>query len=159
MFLSGGLALWFEVSSILTAMVLGATVANLAQHHTRPFHAIEGIERPFLILFFVFAGASLHLEALVTIGTVGILYVGARILGRVVGGWLGGALCGSPPATRNWIGLALLPQAGIALGVALLAAERFPDLGQSLLTVAIGATVAFELGGPLCTRYALARAS
>lgn len=154
-FLGGGLALWLEVSPLLTAMVLGATVANYASHHTRPFHAIEGIERPFLILFFVFAGASLETEALETIGVVGGVYLVARAVGRWAGGWVGGTLAGSSAGTRHWIGLALMPQAGVAVGLALIAAERFPVYGTQLLAVAIGATVVFELIGPIFTRSAL----
>ena len=60
-FLCGGLALWPHVSFLLAAMALGATVASLARHHRRPFHAIEGIEWPFMILFFLLAGASIAL--------------------------------------------------------------------------------------------------
>jgi NhaP-type Na+/H+ or K+/H+ antiporter len=69
--------------------------------------------------------------------------------------WLGGVLSRAPAAMRRFMGPALMPQAGVALGLALIAAERFPELGPSLLTIAIGTTVVFELLGPLCTRWAL----
>lgn len=158
-FLCGGLALWLEVSFVLAAMALGATTANRARRHRRrPFHAIADIEQPFMVVFFVLAGASLHLDALALIGGLGILYLLLRVVGRVAGAWAGARLAGAPATSRRWMGVALLPQAGIALGMALVAAERFPELGATLLPLAIGATVVFELVGPVCTHRALLRA-
>ncbi len=156
-FLCGGLALWLEVSFILAAMVMGAVVTNVARHHKRPFHAIEGIEWPFLVLFFVLAGASLDIDALWLGGSVLLGYVVLRVLGRLLGAWLGGALCRDDPAQRWWMGLAMLPQAGVALGMALVAMQRLPTLGEIILPVVVGATVIFEVIGPVLTRLALRR--
>jgi Kef-type K+ transport system membrane component KefB len=157
-FLCGGLALWLDVSFLLAAMVLGAVVANLARHHARPFHAIEGIEWPFMILFFVLAGASLHLNSLPGIGLIGAAYICLRIAGRLLGAWVGGAIAGMKPSMRLWMGLALMPQAGVALGLALLAAQRFPQFSGTVLPVVVGSVVIFELIGPIFTRMALRRA-
>ncbi len=158
-FLCGGLAIWLEVSFLLASVALGATVANLARHHARPFHAIEGIEWPFMILFFVLAGASLEVAALAHAGSWLGAYVSLRLVGRLAGGWLGGALPPIAPDVRRWMGIALLPQAGVALGMALVAAQRFPELGESILPVVVAATVVFELVGPIGTRLALEKAS
>jgi Kef-type K+ transport system membrane component KefB len=157
-FLCGGLALWLEVSFLLAAMVAGILVANLARHHTRPFREIENIEWPFMILFFVLAGASLEIGQLAAIGSVGLAYVALRLAGLVAGGWLGGLLAGTGPATRRLIGLAITPQAGVALGMALVAGNRFPEMRDQILAVVIGSTVIFEIAGPVLTRAALARA-
>lgn len=156
-FLCGGLALWLEVSFILAAMVMGAVVTNLARHHKRPFHAIEGIEWPFLVLFFVLAGASLKIDALWVAGFGMLGYLVLRVLGRLLGAWLGGALCRDEPAQRWWMGLAMLPQAGVALGMALVAMQRLPDVGVIIVPVVVGATVLFEIAGPVLTRLALRR--
>ncbi len=153
--LCGGLALWLEVSFLLAAMVLGATVANLARHHQRPFHAIEGIEWPFMVVFFVFAGASFQLESFLHLGVVGTAYCLLRAAGRLVGAWAGGELAGADSVMRRWMGLALMPQAGVALGMALMAKEKFPAFGEIILPVAVGATIIFELVGPFTTRAAL----
>jgi Kef-type K+ transport system membrane component KefB len=155
--LCAGLAVWAEVSYILAAIVLGAVVANLAKHHDRPFHAIEGFEWPFLILFFLLAGAALHIEALAQVGLLGGGYIGLRIAGRVLGTRLGGWLSGADTTTRRWMGLALLPQAGVAIGMALLASHRFPELKDVILPVVLGSTVIFELLGPVMTRRVLIR--
>jgi Kef-type K+ transport system membrane component KefB len=155
--LCGGLALWLGVSFLLASITLGAVVANLARHHTRPFHAIEGIEWPFMVLFFVLAGASLELRALADAGAWLAAYVGLRVIGRLAGAWLGGWLPPADAALRRWMGIALLPQAGVALGMALVAAQRFPEFGEVILPLVVAATAIFELVGPLGTRLALER--
>ncbi len=154
-FLCAGLAIWLEVSFLLAGMIAGAIVVNFAKHHNRAFHEIEHIEWPFMVLFFVLAGATLDVQMLYQIGAVGIGYVVLRTLGRVLGGWMGGAIAGSERLHRQWIGLALIPQAGVALGMALVASSHFPDLGSTLLTVAVATTIVFELFGPILTQQAL----
>ena len=155
--LCAGLAIWADVSYILAAMTMGSVVANLAKHHDRPFHAIEGIEWPFLILFFLLAGAALRVDALASIGLLGAGYIGLRIVGRIVGTRLGGRLSGTDVSTRHHMGPALLPQAGVAIGMALLAGQHFPELRDTILPVVLGSTVIFELVGPVVTRRVLIR--
>jgi Kef-type K+ transport system membrane component KefB len=153
--LCGGIAIWLEVSFLLAAMVLGLVVANLARHHSRPFHAIEGIEWPFMILFFLLAGASLHVQSLAEVGLIGAIYIVCRIVGRLLGAWVGGTLSHAAPTLRRWMGMALMPQAGVALGMALVATQRFPQFSETIFPVVIGATVLFEAIGPVLTRTAL----
>jgi Kef-type K+ transport system membrane component KefB len=119
--------------------------------------AREGIEWSFLILFFLLAGASLHVEALAQIGLLGAGYVGLRIVGRILGTRLGGWLSGVESATGRRMGLALLPRAGVAIGMALIASQRFPELRDSILPVVLGSTVVFEIIGPVITRRILIR--
>ena len=157
--LCGGLSLWLGVSFILAAMLLGATTANLAaRHRKRPFHAIEHIEQPFMVIFFVLAGASLDIGSLALVGWFCAAFVVLRAVGRILGAALGAWMASASRETRSWMGLALMPQAGVALGMALVAAERRPEVADTLLPLVIAATVVFELLGPLCTRYALGRA-
>jgi Kef-type K+ transport system membrane component KefB len=157
LFLSLGLALWLEVSFLLTGIVMGAVVANMAKHHERPFHEIEGVEGPFMILFFLLAGASLRLESLVAVGLLGPAYMLLRTVGRLTSSWLAGRMSGAPAGWGRWMGPALLPQAGVAIGMALVVLDRFPDLADTILPVMIGSTVVFELVGPMLTRLALMR--
>lgn len=154
-FLCGGLALWLNVSYLIAAIVMGAVIANLARHHEYPFHAIEGIESLFMVVFFVLAGASLEFDALAAIGAIGAVYVLCRALGKYAGAWLGAALGGSAGSDRRWMGLALLPQAGVAIGLALVASNRFPEFSQLMLPIVIASTVVFEIIGPVFTRLAL----
>jgi len=156
-FLTAGIAVRVEVSYLIAGMVAGAIVANLARHHDRAFHEIEHVQWPFLILFFVLAGASLKLDVLADLGLVGGAYVLLRIMARVGGGWLGGALGAVPVAQRPWIGMALLPQAGVAVGMALIAAQEFPEHRDLILSLTIGTTVIFEVLGPIAVLWSVRR--
>lgn len=157
-FVCGGLAIWLDVSFLIASMVMGATIANLARHHEYPFHAIEDIEWPFMVVFFVLAGASLETGALRDVGLIGFTYVIFRVAGKLAGAWLGARISGADSITRRWMGLSLLPQAGVAIGMALLAANTFPAYASLILTVVISATILFELVGPAFTRFAIRRA-
>jgi len=158
-FLCAGLSLWLDVSFLIVGMTTGAIIVNVAPHHSRAFHEIEHIQWPFMILFFILAGASLDVSALGKIGLIGLGYILLRIVSRVVGGWVGAVIGGAPRKQRFWFGMALLPQAGVAVGIALIAAEQFPAYGEIILTVTIGTTVIFELIGPTCTLIALKKAT
>ena len=157
--LCGGVALWLNVSFLIAAIVMGAVVANLAHHHDYPFHAIEGIESLFMIVFFVLAGASLEFGALAAIGVIGAVYILCRALGKYLGAWIGGYLSNSGQDNRLWMGVALLPQAGVAIGMALVASNRFPEYRQIMLPIVIASTIVFEIIGPVFTRLAIHRAN
>jgi len=111
-----------------------------------------------MILFFILAGASLDVGALHNVGLIGLGYVVLRILSRIIGGWIGAVIGGAPREQRPWFGIALLPQAGVALGTALIAAEEFPTYAEAILTITISTTVVFELFGPSGTLLALRKA-
>jgi len=157
-FLCGGLALWFGVSFLIAAMTLGCVIANFAKHHEYPFHEIEGIEWPFMAIFFVLAGATFDISAIFDAGIILLAYCLLRTAGKLAGSWAGCRSTAADALTRRWMGPALLPQAGVALGMALVAAEAFPEYRQLLLTSIIGSTVIFEIVGPVITRIALAKA-
>lgn len=154
-FLCTGLALQLKLSFLLATMAMGVSVTNLAKHHTRPFHAIESIEWPFMIVFFILAGASLQINALHGVGILGLLYVLLRTFSRI----LGSALA-SLPLSMNfresvWLGLALLPQAGVPLGMALVAVEKLPEIKNIIIPIVLSASVIFELIGPILTKHAI----
>lgn len=156
-FLTAGLAIWFELSYLISGMTVGAIIINRASHHTKAFHEIEHIQWPFMILFFILAGAMLETDALLHVGGYGAAYMALRVLARVAGGGIGAWLGRAPADERPWYGLALLPQAGVAIGMALVAAEQFPQWGETIMAVTIGTTIAFELLGPPVTLYAIRR--
>ncbi len=156
-FLVAGLAIWLEVSFLLAGMVCGCVLANFAQHHVRAFHEIEHVEWPFMTLFFFLAGSQLQMESLLDLGLLGLGYIGLRFVGRLIGGWVGGKACGMPAIEQRWVGLTLMPQAGVALGMALIASDAMPQWRDAIMTVTIGSTVVFEILGPLMTQVALVR--
>ncbi|XKH02272.1 cation:proton antiporter [Marinobacter nauticus] len=145
--LAAGISGFLDVSYLLTAMTLGIIVANAARHHVRPFRSIEGLSDPFLAIFFFLAGMMLDWSALPALGLIGGVYILARIAGRLLGGYVGGALCHADRDIRLRNGACLLPQAGVAIGLALAASERLPEL-TFLLPLVVGSTVIFEIIGP-----------
>ncbi len=158
-FLSAGLALWLEVSFLITGMVAGSVVSNLARHHDRPFHEIEHIQWPFMILFFLLAGATLDIEALGLMGWAGAMFLASRTIARLVGGYCGARLGGLPHREAFWYGPALLPQAGVAVGMALVAGEQFPNWAASIMAFTLASTVVFEVLGPPLTLMSIRRAA
>ncbi|MCP5043542.1 MAG: cation:proton antiporter [bacterium] len=155
--LCGGIAISLGVSYLLASMTMGVVVANLARHHTRPFRAIEGIEWPFMVLFFVLSGASIEVAGLGSVAGLTTAYVLLRTLGRWLGGRLATHVDGGRLTTRG-IGPSLLPQAGIAIGMALVASQRVPEYGAQILTATVAGTIVFELIGPILTRRSLVHA-
>jgi Kef-type K+ transport system membrane component KefB len=137
-------------------MLAGTLVANLSRHHTRSFNEIEHIEWPFLVFFFVLSGASIDLYRLDEALGLTLAYILLRLAGRYLGGMLGVRLARHRQAELPAnLGLALTPQAGVAMGMALLAAERFPEHGPVLLSAVVASTVVFEILGPLLVRRVL----
>jgi Kef-type K+ transport system membrane component KefB len=128
-FLSAGLSLWLEVSFLITGMVVGAVIVNLAAHHTKVFHEISHIQWPFVVLFFIRAGGALDIAVAVTSGGIGLGFVVLRTIARIAGGWIGVLIAGEPVRSGPWYGVALLPQAGVAIGMSLIAAQQFAERG------------------------------
>ncbi|WP_299356723.1 cation:proton antiporter [uncultured Shimia sp.] len=156
-FLTAGLSLQFQLSYLISGMTAGMVIVNTARHHTKAFHEIEHIQWPFMILFFLLAGASLDLGDLKTVGIVGGAYLTLRSVARVFGGWVGARLGNAPVAQRPWFGIALMPQAGVAIGMALVASKHFPQWSESIMALTVSTTIAFELIGPFATLYAIKR--
>jgi Kef-type K+ transport system membrane component KefB len=156
--LCGGVASLIGVSYLLACMVLGAVVANRARHHTRPFHAIEGVSQPFLVVFFLLAGFQLDPSMFALVGLAGAGYVIFRSIGKIFGAYVGARFARAPDDLAKRIGWCLLPQAGVALGLGLLAAERFPEFGGAILSLLVGTTFVFEVLGPVAARVSLKRA-
>lgn len=158
-FLAAGLALWLEVSFLVTGMTAGAIIANFAKHHDRAFHEIEHIQWPFMILFFLLAGALLEVDALLLLGWTGVVFIVLRTLARIIGGSMGARLGGVPPREAPWYGPALLPQAGVAVGMALVAGQHFPDWSSIIMAFTVASTIVFEILGPPVTLLAIRRTS
>jgi len=155
--LAVGIADMLHLSLLLTSMALGIAVVNLQSTSSTFFEVLEDIESPLYLLFFVLAGANLKLSSLRHIGIIGSTYFIVRIIGKVAGATLGGYLGKVPKRIRNNIGLGLLPQAGVALGVALVAKSNFPEIGNSIFTTIVATTVIYELMGPIFTKFGLLR--
>jgi len=162
-FITAGLAVLLDVSLILACMSLGMIVINLYPQDNKPiFEHIKSISLPIYILFFVIAGINLHLGLLASIGAIGIVYVICRSLGLISGSYLAALTSKADPVIRNNIGLGILSQAGVAIGLSLIAAHKlselgYPEVGTLIVTTVAATSVVFEIIGPLSARFAIMR--
>lgn len=157
-FLCAGLAEVSGASYLLATMTLGTVVANRAPESGRPFHAIERVREPFLAVFFLLAGFRFELATVTSLGLIGALYVLGRSVGFVGGSWAAGRLLDAPAGLRRRIGWCLFPQAGVAMGLALLAEREVPSVAGTVLPLIIATTILFEVIGPVLLRWQLAGA-
>ena len=142
---------WLDISLPLAALVAGATAATVSPQSfsVRLFRTIKTVEQPLYLLFFALAGASIHLADVPKVGVVGIAYVVVRVAAKIVGGLTGGLVGGLGWRRSLRLGVNLTPQAGVAVGLAVIASERLGTPGAEAATVVLGAVVLFELVGPL----------
>ncbi|MCR4950298.1 MAG: cation:proton antiporter [Solobacterium sp.] len=154
-----GIAGLLGLSSLLVCMAIGALYVNLWTDSERILGCIDDWTYPLFMLFFVISGAALNLSTLPKVGMVGIVYVLARFGGKFLGAWLGGTLSKQPAVVKNNLGWALMPQAGVAIGMATMVLKQLPaEYSQQIQTVILGATLIYEIAGPLSARTALQRA-
>ena len=161
--ITAGLSVFLEVSLILACMTMGIIVVNLYPQDNKPvFEHIKSISLPVYILFFVIAGINLHIGLLVSIGAVGLVYIICRALGLISGSYISALVSKADPVIRDNIGLSILSQAGVAIGLSLIASNKLtemghPEMGSIIVTTVAATTVVFEIIGPLSARLAITR--
>jgi Kef-type K+ transport system membrane component KefB len=156
--LSIGIATWLHLSVLLANMFLGAVLVNINKSSLNPFEVLKTVDSPLFLLFFVLAGANLEIRLLPQLGLIGLAYLISRLVGKVTGAGLGAHISDASKSIKKYLGLGLVPQAGVALGCALVAKNDFPAIGGMIFTTVVATTVVYELVGPLCTKYALQKA-
>ena len=159
-----GLCALLGISPLLGCMAMGTVYTNIAEND-KLFKQLAYFSPPILLLFFVRSGMSFQLDALISaqgaLNGVPLLVIGAsyfivRILGKYLGAWLGCWTVGKSRLVRNYLGLALIPQAGVAIGLAALGARTLGGtMGRDLQTIILASSVLYELIGPGCAKLAL----
>ncbi|HKK01963.1 MAG TPA: cation:proton antiporter, partial [Desulfuromonadales bacterium] len=147
-----------HLDPLLASLALGMVMANSSPRWHRIADSLHQIDYPLYVVFFVLAGANLHLETLAQLGLLGIAYVVTRIAGKLVGGMLGARLGSFDRRQVLYAGSTLLGQGGVAIGLATSLGRGWPEGGHMLQTVVLGSVVIFELVGPLALRFGLIRA-
>jgi len=156
-----GLAEMIEVSAMLTCMALGTAVINLnVQVGNRSNELVDNIMTPVFVLFFAAIGMEMDFSLFHLMWPLVIIYCVGRSIGKITGCSLGGVLAKSEPKIKKYIGLAMLPQAGVAMGLAFLAAQALSgyELGGTIITLATTTTVVFGLLSPPLVQYAVRKA-
>ena len=159
-----GICAMADISPLLGCMSMGMTYINLTGDE-KLFRQLGYWSPPILLLFFVRSGLSFNLGALTdTLGAsgsvplllVGILYFAGRIVGKYAGAYLGALAVGKGRGVRNYLGLALIPQAGVAIGLAAMGARTLGgSAGTALETIILSSSVLYELIGPACAKLSL----
>ncbi len=148
----------YALSDLLLCMALGATVVNLRNDALEILDNTDAWTPPLFMLFFVISGAELDLAVLPTVGILGVIYLVTRSLGKYFGAWLGATVTKASPNIRKYLGITLLPQAGVAIGMAQIVITSLPQYGAQIQAVVLCATLIYELVGPVLTKIALTKA-
>lgn len=158
-----GVCAAMNVSPLLGCMSMGCVYVNVTDDD-KLFKQLNYFSPPILLLFFVRSGLSFDLGALLkptggggsSLLTIGVLYFLARILGKYAGAFTGCLLAKKPRKTRDYFGLALIPQAGVAIGLSALGARTLGgEMGNALETIILASSVLYELIGPACAKLSL----
>ena len=147
-------------SSLLVCMMLGTVFCNICPLSEDLMNASDKWTSPLFALFFVISGAELELGvfAEVAIVIIGVVYIVFRSLGKYFGTLISAKATACPPQVIKYLGITLLPQAGVALGMCTIAAAEWPGEGALIRNITLFAVLIYELFGPLATRWALTRA-
>ncbi|MBU0683446.1 MAG: cation:proton antiporter [Candidatus Omnitrophota bacterium] len=164
--LCSGVSVFFHVSLILANLSLGMMFANSYLYaNRRAVEAVNFVSVPIYTIFFVIAGAHLQISLLPAMGVLGVLYIVCRSLGLIGGAFFGTTITKADPVLRKYLGLGILSQAGVAIGLAIMATRDFSMLGQAGKDLAVlvintiaATTIVFEIIGPIATKFAIQKA-
>ncbi|MBU0676318.1 MAG: cation:proton antiporter [Proteobacteria bacterium] len=164
--LAAGLAIKMDLSLIMVSMAIGAWLANTHRHRNeQSFESVKLFTPPIYTFFFILVGARLRLDLLPQLGVVGLLYILGRTMGKWTGAFIGGQISGAATTVRKYLGLALLSQAGVALGLSLHVYDHFSSqgaaghaLGVTVLNVIAATTFIVQILGPPAVKMAITKA-
>lgn len=146
------------LSSLLTCMAMSATYVNISKVSHKVFDQVEKITPPLFMLFFFLSGAGLDMSLLSSVGLAGMIYIVSRVAGKVFGAGMGAHISNAQPVVKKYLGFNLIPQAGVAIGLANIVYPILPEYGVQIRTVILCATIIYELIGPVTTKLALTKA-
>ena len=156
--IGSGLASYLTFSPLLTCMMLGATVVNLSEKSNRVFSVINDFTTPVYLLFFALAGAGLDLRAFFGVGALGIGYVLARAGGKILGAYTGARISDADTVVTKYLGLSLIPQGGVSIGLTMLIRKELPQFSGTITTIVLFSVLVYEILGPILTQIAIHKA-
>lgn len=148
----------WEMSSLLTCMMIGFMLINLRDDAPATMDLCERWTPVLYMLFFVISSAKIDLSVIPTVGAIGIIYLVARSLGKHFGACLGARAVNADKNVQKYLGPCLLPQAGVAIGMATMAAKSLIGFEDKILAIVLTATLVYELFGPVLTKISLIKA-
>lgn len=157
-FLTSALASIFGASELLACMIAGTVFCNISSESDSVAELSDFITPPLFLMFFVVSGAELDLSVLPQIGLIGIVYVVFRVLGKVLGSFVGAKIMKAPKEVCRYLGPTLIPQAGVAIGLTIVAQTAVPEYAGVIRTVILCGTLLYEIFGPVITKISLKKA-
>jgi len=146
-------------STILGAMTLGTVFANFSPKYEEVNGLVYFVTPPIYITFFVLSGAEINFTVLTTVGLIGIIYMIFRMLGKIVGASTGSILTKQDKVITKYLGLSLIPQAGVAIGLSLVATQILSaEMGSQIKSIILASSVIYGIIGPVVTKYSLQKA-
>lgn len=153
-----GLCALVNVSPLLACMLFGMVYANLRKEDKKLFRQLDNFTPPVMALFFIESGMKLDVSSLGTAGMIGVAYFAVRILGKYAGSQVSCRMVHMDKKICNYLGLGLIPQAGVSIGLAALGQRILPPaLGNQLLTIILASSVLYEMIGPASAKFAIFR--
>lgn len=152
---------YFNFEALLSVMLFGLVLSNRSDYFENIFKKLENNYLDIIfMLFFIVTGLSIHVNILVNMWHIAIIYAVLRAIGKYWGAYLGAELSNTKQVIKENIGFALIPQAGVALGLAMLLYKEFPhnEITQIVLNTILATTIIHEIVGPFLTKFALKRA-
>ncbi len=156
-FAATGLATIFNLSPLLTCMMMSATLVNIFPKSQRIFTLLTYMTPAIYLMFFTLAGASLDLSVLTSVGIIGVGYILSRVLGKVLGGYLGARVTRSDKNIRKYLGMSLLPIGGVSIGLAAIVKTELVNIGDQVSTIVLFSVLVFEIVGPIFTKIAIVK--
>lgn len=153
-----GCAKVMGLSPLLVNMMVGLMLVNLSPQHEKAFNAINDFVPPFYVLFFALAGAGLDLSVLKAVGMIGMAYVFARGIGKALGAFVGAVSTKAEKVVSRYLGLALLPQGGISIGLSILVRQQLPEFAKEITTIIMFSVLIYEITGPIFAKIAIQKA-
>ncbi|PKM83988.1 MAG: hypothetical protein CVU88_00345 [Firmicutes bacterium HGW-Firmicutes-13] len=155
--LNSGLSEYLNLSALLVNMVCGAAVTNIYIKNPFVINHLDDIDLPIFVIFFTLAGTGLHLDLLFTNWLPALVYIITRAAGKLLGCYYGAKISRSDSNIQKYLGLAMLPKAGVSIGLILFVQSRFPgtELSATVTAIELAAVTFYEIIGPVATRYAL----
>lgn len=153
-----GLSSFLGFSPLLTCIMMGTTLVNLIHNSKRVFDSVSDFESPVYVLFFTLAGASLNLSIFAKVGLMGLAYILARAGGKMIGSWVGAKSVNADDVITKYLGLALLPQGGISIGLIVLVRQQLPEYAVAISSIIMFSVLIYEVSGPIFAKIAIQRA-
>lgn len=146
---------FLSFSPLLACMAMSVTVVNVSKNWGPVFEQMDRMTPPIFMIFFLVTGAGMDISVIPKIGIIGLVYIIVRVVGKMIGANLGARMSHAHENVRKYLGIGLIPQAGVAIGLAMMCSSVVPEYSNQIMAVVVCGTIIYELVGPILTKIML----